>query len=114
MSCDQTPQKGQTLTERKTEVRAAIASLSAALVAGRAKAIIGPTGGIAFAGWDERSRVTDACAYRMILATGSALAKAAIAKAEQLAGRTVSRQAVAQGHHAHMHGGELHWHDHKG
>ena len=36
---------------------------------------------------DERARVTDACAYRRIMSTGSALARAAIARAEQ-AGRT--------------------------
>ena len=61
---------------------------------GRAKAIISrATGSIAFRGWveGEQARVTDACGYRLILSTGSALAKQAIARAEQLAGRTVDR-----------------------
>jgi hypothetical protein len=60
----------------------------------------------------ERDGVTDACAYRRIMATGSALAKAKIASAEALSGRTVNRQAVAQGHHTHD-GGQT-WHNHKG
>ena len=110
MPCDTKLRANQTLTERKVEVREAIAKLSAALVAGRSKAVVGPQGAIAVTGWEneDRSRVTDACAYRLILATGSALAKAAIAKAEQLSGRTVNRLAVAHGHHSHD-GGKT-WH----
>jgi hypothetical protein len=113
MPCDTRTLKGQSITERKQEVREAVAKLSAALVAGNVKAIIGPTGAIAFPGWAEadRGRVSDACAFRLITATGSALAKQAIARAEQLAGRSVNRQAVAHGHHSHD-GGET-WHHHK-
>lgn len=114
MPCDTQRRPNQTFTERKIEVRDAIAKLSAALAAGRAKAVVGPTGGVAFTGWDDRARVTDACAYRIILATGSVLAKQEIVRAEQLAGRSINKQAVALGHHAHEHGGKLHWHDHKG
>lgn len=48
---------------------------------------------------------------RRFLAFGSATAKAAIARAEALAGRTVNRQALAAGVHAHAgHDGALHWH----
>jgi len=39
--------------------------------------------------------------YRRLMATGSALAKAKIAAAEALAGRAVSRQALANGVHSH-------------
>jgi hypothetical protein len=46
------------------------------------------------------------------MATGSAMAKTAIARAEALAGRSVNRQAVAQGHHSHDGGAT--WHQHKG
>lgn len=109
MPCDTRKSRpDQTLTERKEEVREAIAKLVAALASGRARAVIGPTGGIAFQGWTEedRGRVSDVCAYRMILSSGSASAKAAIARAEALSGRSVSREAVAAGHH--MHGD--HWH----
>jgi hypothetical protein len=42
------------------------------------------------------------------MATGSALAKQAIARAEQLAGRTVDRAALTAGHHSHD-GGKT-WH----
>lgn len=56
----------------------------------------------------RRARVSDVCGYRLLMATGAPLAKQAIARAEQLAGRTVSRQAVANGHHSHD-GGHT-WH----
>jgi hypothetical protein len=42
------------------------------------------------------------------MSTGSALAKAAIARAEQVAGRTVDRQAIAHGHYSHD--GGRSWH----
>lgn len=114
MPCDSKLRPGQSISERKTEIIDAIAKLSAGLTAGKIKPKIGPTGGIAFEGWTEndRNRITDACAYRRLMATGSAMAKAAIAKAEQLAGRGVNRQAVAQGHHSHDDGHT--WHSHKG
>lgn len=113
MPCDTRRRENQTLTQRKEEVREAIAKLVAALASGRARVVIGPTGGIAFQGWTEedRGRVSDVCAYRMILSTGSASAKAAIARAEMLSGRSVSREAVAQGVHTH---GDGVWHAHKG
>jgi hypothetical protein len=113
MPCDtRTVRQGQTLDQRKTEVRSAVAALSAALVSGRAKAIIDKaSGAIAFQGWIEgrEAQVSDACAYRYILATGSALAKQMIARAEQLAGRTVNREALRQGVHGHEHGGHMHF-----
>lgn len=110
MPCDTKAREGQTLTERKAEVRSAIAALAAALTAGRARAVIGPQGAVAFGGWQEgqTARVTDACAYRMILAGSNALAKQAIARAEALAGRGVSRQAVTAGHHSHDGGNTWH------
>jgi hypothetical protein len=46
------------------------------------------------------------------MATGSGLAKAQIAKAEAIAGRSVNKQVV--GHGAHSHDGGQTWHDHKG
>lgn len=113
MACDTRPiRTGQTLDQRKSEVRQAIDRLQAALVSGRAKAIIDrASGAIAFTGWDDRAQVSDACAYRLTMAFGSATAKAAIARAEALAGRTVNRQALAAGVHAHAgHDGALHWH----
>ena len=111
MPCDTRKLETQTWTERKQEVRDAISALSAALATGRAKAVIDRvSGAIAFQGWPEgrEGRVTDSCAYRILMATGSALAKAAIAKAEMLAGKTVSRQALHAGVHSHDGGHSFH------
>jgi hypothetical protein len=74
------------------------------------KARVGPQGAIAFAGIadDERDGVTDACVYRRIMATGSALSRHMIAKAEQVAGHSVNRQVVGQGVHSHDGGGSWH------
>jgi hypothetical protein len=91
-------------------VRAAVDRFAAGLIAGRIRAKVGSNGGVAFEGIDDEARdgVTDACAYRRIMVSGSPLAKAAIAKAEQLAGRSIDKQAVGQGLHSHD-GGHT-WH----
>jgi len=113
MPCDTKLKQGQTVSERADEVRRAVAGLDQALRMKGVKVRIGPQGAIAFEGWNNgRDGVTDACAYRRIMATGSALARAEIAKAEAMAGRTVSRQVIGQG--AHSHDGGRTWHDHKG
>lgn len=113
MPCDTRLKPKQTIQERAKEVRDAVTRLAQGLAAGRIKVKVGPQGAVAFEGFDnERDGVTDACAYRRIMATGSALARMHIAKAEQLAGRSVSKQAVAQG--AHSHDGGHTWHSHKG
>lgn len=110
MPCDTRLKAGQTISDRKAEILRTVEAVARGLVAGRIKAKVGPQGAIAFDGLTttERNDVTDACIYRRIMATGSALARAQIAKAEQLAGRTVSRQAVNGGHHSHD-GGKT-WH----
>jgi hypothetical protein len=113
MPCDRKLKTGQTLKQRADEVRKVVDRIATALTQGRVKAKVGPQGAIAFEGLSEAERdgVTDACAYRRIMVSGSALAKAAIAKAEQLAGRSVDKQVVGQG--AHSHDGGHTWHDHK-
>jgi len=110
MPCDTRLKAKQTIQQRAVEVRAMVARLSSALATGRVKAMIGPQGAIAFAGLsdNERDGVTDACAYRRLMVEGSALAKAAVTRAEQLAGRAVDKRAIAQGHHSHD-GGQT-WH----
>jgi len=112
MPCDTRLKPRQTISERAAEVRKATERLAAALAAGRVKVRIGPQGAIAFEGWDTTSRdgITDACAYRRIMATGNAMARLAIERAELLAGRKVDRTMVAQGHHSHD-GGKT-WHTH--
>jgi len=110
MPCDTQLKPRQTIQQRAEEIRRAIATLDSLLRQKRVKAIVGPQGAIAFDGWSEgeRDKVTDACAYRRLMATGSALAKAEIAKAERLAGRAVDRRVIAHGHHSHD-GGRT-WH----
>lgn len=110
MPCDTRLKKGQTLSQRAGEIRGVVTTVAAALAAGRVKVKVGAKGGIAFIGLSEGERdgVTDACLYRRVLATGTAAAKLAIQRAEQLAGRTVDRQAVAQG--LHTHDGGASWH----
>jgi hypothetical protein len=103
----------QTVAERKQEIRKVVERISQGLTTGRIKPVVSKQGAIAFTNVteDERDGVTDACAYRQLMVHGSALAKAAIARAEQLAGRTVDKQVIGQG--AHSHDGGLTWHDHK-
>jgi hypothetical protein len=114
MPCDTSFLPGQTISQRKEEVRRVIKTLDSFLAKGIVKAKVGPQGGITFVGLpdDERNRVTDACAYRQLMATGSGLAKAKLAQAEAMAGRTVNRQVVGHGVHSHDNGQT--WHDHKG
>ena len=111
MPCDTRLKPRQTISERAIEVKRAVEKISAGLASGRIKAVVDRrTGAVAFAGItdEERDGVTDACAYRRLMVSGGALAKAAIARAEQLAGRTVDKQALAAGHHSHD-GGKT-WH----
>lgn len=115
MPCDTRLKPRQTIQQRAAEVRRAQQKLEAALAAGRIKPLIDKaTGGIAFPGFAEADRdgVTDACIYRRVMSSGSTFAKLAIQRAEQLAGRTVNRQAVGQG--LHSHDGGATWHHHKG
>lgn len=111
MPCDTKLKPNQTIQQRAEEVRAVVARFVAGLVSGRVRATVGPGGAIAFDGVtaEERDNVTDACAYRRIMATGSPLAKAAIARAEALAGRPVNRATIAQG--VHSHDGGRTWHN---
>lgn len=113
MPCDTRMLKGQSISERKDEIKTAVDKLAQALAAGRVKPVIGAKGGIAFPGWIEgqAGRVGDACAYRRLMSSGSVTAKLAIERAEMMAGRKVDRQAVAQGLHYHENSG---WHNHRG
>lgn len=103
MACDTRLKARQTIQQRAEEVRRAAATIDAAIVKRLVKIRVGRQGAIAFEGISdaERDGLTDACIYRRLMATGSALARAQIARAEQLAGRTVDRRVVAQGVHSH-------------
>lgn len=112
MPCDTRLKPRQTISQRKDEVRRAAERFIAGLKTGKVKAKVDAKGGVVFTGItdEERDGVTDACAYRRILASGSQLAIQAIMKAEQLAGRSVNRQLVAQGYHSHDDGKSWHFH----
>jgi len=114
MPCDRQLKPKQTLQQRADEVRKMVAKLAAGLISGKIKAKVGPQGAIAFDGItnEDRDGVTDNCAYRRLMIEGSPLARAQIARAEQLAGRSVDRTVV--GHGVHSHDGGRTWHDHKG
>jgi hypothetical protein len=111
MSCDRKLKAGQSITQRKDEILRAVDRLQKGLAAGTVKAKIGPQGSIAFVGLSEADRagITDACAYRRIMVSGSALARAAIVRAEQMSGRTIDKQVIGQG--VHSHDGGRTWHD---
>lgn len=112
MPCDTRLKQGQTISQRKEEIRAAVARVTKLLAQGKVRVVVSPQGAVAFAGLTDADRdgVTDACLYRRIMATGSPLARAEIARAEARAGRTIDRQIVAAGVHSHD-GGES-WHEH--
>jgi len=114
MPCDTQLRKNQTITERKSEVKSVVERVAQRLMAGSAKVQVGPQGAVVFTGLSdaERAGVTDACIYRRIMVSGTALQKAKIAQAEQIAGRSINKQIIGQG--AHSHDGGRTWHDHKG
>lgn len=110
MPCDTKLKPKQTISQRAQEIREMVARTVKAMAQGRVKAVVGSQGAVAFQGLadSERDGVTDACIYRRIMAGASPLAKAAVARAEAMAGRLVDRQAVAQGHHSHDGGSTWH------
>ena len=112
MPCDTRRKRGQTIQQRVAEVKKVAYDVNSLLATGKIKAVVDKaTGAIAFQGLSDaiRDDVTDACIYRRIMAEGSSLAKAAIAKAEQMAGRGVNKQSLASG--VHSHDGGISWHN---
>jgi hypothetical protein len=111
MPCDTRLKPKQTISERAAEIRKAVLNIDRLLLRRAVRPVVDRvTGAIAFAGIPEdvRDGLTDACIFRRILATGSALARAEITRAEQMAGRGVNKQAVATG--VHSHDGGRSWH----
>lgn len=103
MACETMLKPRQSAQQRIAEVARVVARASDALAAGRLKVRVGPQGAIVFDGLtaDERDGVSDACIYRRMMVSGSSLARAVIARAEQLAGRPVDRKVLAGGVHSH-------------
>jgi hypothetical protein len=117
MPCDRVMRRGQTISDRAEEIRRVVKTVDSFLTSGRVQVKIGNNGAIAFVGIpdDERNDVTDNCIYRRLMISGTGLAKAKIAAAEAMAGRSVNKQIIGQGAHAHADAsGNLTWHDHKG
>lgn len=111
MPCDSRPRRrGQSMQERAADIRRAMERVNDALAKGRARAVVGKQGAVTFTGLssEDRDGMTDGCIYRRVMATGSAFARAAIQRAELVAGRTVNRQVVGQG--VHSHDGGSTWH----
>jgi hypothetical protein len=108
MPCDRILRQGQTISQRKKEIKKAVEELDKKLSNGQVKPVVGKNGAITFVGNWNRQDVADACAFRMIQTSGSAHAKLAIAKAEQMAGVKLNKQLIGQGVHSHD-GGKT-WH----
>jgi len=110
MPCDTQLKPRQTVQERADEVRRAISRIDRLIVDRSAQVIVGPQGAVAFTGISaaERDGITDACIYRRLMVSGSALAKAQIARAEQMSGRSINRAIIGQG--VHSHDGGRTWH----
>jgi hypothetical protein len=103
MPCDLRRKFNQTQEQRNEELKEIIDRIAQRLVAGTITPVIGTQGGVAFQGLSEEDRggATDICIYRRLMVEGGALALHRIQQAEMLAGRTVDRQAIAQGWHSH-------------
>lgn len=112
MACDtRRSNERQTLQERIAEIKETISFFDELIRKRKITIKVGPQGAISFTGItdSERRGITDGCIYRRIMATGTALARAEIAKAEQLAGRSVDKSVIAQG--VHSHDGGHSWHN---
>lgn len=110
MACDTRLRQGQSIQQRAADVRSAVEKLEKLLLRRAVRAVVGPQGAVTFTGWDaaDRDGVTDACAYRRIMATGSAFTKLELQRAALAAGVAINPQAMAQG--IHSHDGGASWH----
>jgi hypothetical protein len=111
MPCDRIFKRNQTIKVRQAEINTVVNDVNSLIAAGKIKPKVDKkTGAIAFEGLSDGQRddVSDACIYRRLMVTGSSLAKAKIAQAEMLAGRTVNKAALAQGIHSHDGGSTWH------
>lgn len=103
MPCHTRLKPNQTVAERMLEVRKRMTVIDALVASRRVTLKVGPQGAVTFTGLsaEDRDGITDACVYRMLTRSGSAAAKMALARAEQLSGHRVDRKVVAAGVHSH-------------
>ncbi len=107
MPCDTRLKPNQTITQRKLEISEVVEKIQRGLVNGSMKLRLSSQGAVAFDGISDadKNNVTDACIYRRIMATGSALAKAKLASASALLGK---QPITTNG--SHSHDGGATWH----
>lgn len=100
----------QTIKERISEVQKVVEQVDRLIGGGKVKVVVSKEGAVAFDGIPSQVRndVTDACIYRRMMVSGSALTRAKIAQAEMMAGRKVDRQVLAAGVHSHDGGRTFH------
>ena len=96
-----TTAKNLTPTARQAQLDA-LKRLETALGTGQASIVISAAGAIAFRNWPQgNAGVSDLCAYRALVAGNSPVLRRALARAEALAGRQISMQALNAGVHSH-------------
>lgn len=110
MPCNTTLKPNQTMAQRMSEIRSAAEQIDRLIAARKVGLKVGPQGAVVFTGLSDADRdgMTDACVFRMLSRSGSAATKMAIMRAEQMAGRGISKTAVAHG--THSHDGGTTWH----
>lgn len=112
MPCDTVFRRNQTLSQRKAEVKTVLGKISEDIKRNRIVPVVSKRGAITFVRKlpngqtvpidnRERDDVTDACIYRAVMRTGSALERHAILKAEEQARVKVDPKLVAAGVHSH-------------
>lgn len=99
MACESYRKPRQTEAERKAEIAKALQDLEKRIASGLATVKVGPQGAVTFSGWENRSGVTDACAFRAL--SQSWTFKESLRKAEIAAGRKVESAKVLAGVHSH-------------
>lgn len=87
--------------QQKQAQRDALDTLQRQLAAGIVRVTVGKNGAIALTGWaqDDRSGVSDLCAYRALANTPEM--RRALFKAEAMSGNKMDPRALASGLHSH-------------
>lgn len=101
MACETYNRRNVSRAQRALDIRASKTRFNEGLISGKVKPVIDKkTGAIAFTGItnEQRDDVSDACVYRHVMSNGSQLAKLAIMKAEQEAGRKVDAGTAVHSH----------------
>jgi len=100
MACESFSRPSQTPAQRKREIEEALDELERSVEKGSVKVVIDKrSGALTFAGWTDNRDVTDACAYRVMM--NRPAVRAAIVRAESLAGTKVNQRAMEMGTHSH-------------